>query len=257
MKKPRANYDIQGELIDYLNVGIDPYDFFVPYIDRFAEEMEIPNLSSEDDPSEVPENLIKKFTEWIERNNIHIDWVEKDPYGSPAYLTLSDAKRMPKGQWLIHFSEKEFRKFEYGSTVEGLHLTTYSKRKVRADCSNNLSDRIGLYETVWGFAYDADMSWSRLSGRTHAYGKHVVLFQCDYAIDAYHSGDEERQAIFPLCSEYNVIPVLYSDEYGALFARTFGDEELEFKEHHDVIRYFLTKHRPAEMLAGVQRGVGR
>jgi hypothetical protein len=258
VKKPRANYDIQGALIDYLS-HIDPWDFYDDYFGSFVEETGVEDYKKAED---VPPDVMKQFVEWIRHSDIPSRWMMDDPMNSPAYLWLADARRMPKGSWLVHFTggcrdldnlNCVIRSLTRGSTVHGLHMTTHKTEKETADCSANLTDKIGLYETVWGFAFDARDDWGRLYGKGRLdYGRNALVFQCDYGVHTYHVTDEFHQVIFPLCSEYNAVFVQDVDE-DRLVVETVGGEELEFQDHKALIAYMESRQEPSRKIAGLGR----
>lgn len=144
---------------------------------------------------------------------------------------------LPDGTWLIHFTnESPFRAFDRGSSIEGLHLSTWRKIKQRADCTNNLSSD-AFAEVVFGFAFEADISNVRWYGKK--YGRNAVLFQCDCAVSVTHYGDQEDQVIFPICSEYRVIPI-----YGALeepFVQTRLGREMRFDSIEALVSYAVER----------------
>jgi hypothetical protein len=112
-----------------------------------------------------------------------------------------------------------------------------------------LTDSIGSWSVVYGFAFNADarnvLSWSN----REKYGKNAVLFQSDGAVEAWHYGDEERQVIFPLCSEYNVIP-LYAPEPGNVTVGEVDDED-EATNRYDSIQDVIAD---AEKITGKRNG---
>ena len=75
------------------------------------------------------------------------------------------------------------------------------------------------------------------------YGKPALLFECDCAVRAYHNADEQWQAIFPICSEYGVIPI--SGEEGSWWVAgedAEGEEvELNFESIEDIAEAADTK----------------
>lgn len=209
---PRADCShIQQWLYDYLKTEVDPYDFnfaIADWIDKegitddgvpYAEPTEV-------QPADLTQEQLKAFTKWIKSSGEAELYTREMPFESPAYLTLHAKEMLPAGSWFMHFTnEPSFEHFDRGATIDGLHLSTWKKRKDLANCSRNLLEDQGLAEVVFGFAYSmsgADMA--DVSRGLHKYGRHMLVFQCDCAVEAYHDGDEEYQSIFPVCSEYNV-----------------------------------------------------
>jgi hypothetical protein len=210
---------VQQFLYNYLAGGIDPYDFPQYMLKQWGEEI---GREIDDDtyPSDLNAKDIEGFRKWLVDNEKGIEFVEKDPYGSPAYLTLNEAKKMPTGTWGIHFTNKSpFESFDYGATLEGLHLSTWNQQKVGADCSKNLDvEKMSAYEHVFFFAFEAlgggaglRHSVAVIRQGVGKYGRNAVLFQTDAAVRAWHIGDEEHQLIVPACSEYNVVGIVDVD----------------------------------------------
>jgi hypothetical protein len=206
---PKAGWDIQSWLVDYLNTDVDIYDFEWT-IRKFLADQEIRNfLASKhqeiDSDAECVEDLTEhqqvEFKRWLLLRVS--DLCRNQESDCPSYLMFLRAAALSKGSWLAHFSKKYFSQFELGSTYERLHLSTWFKEKSIVG-SKNLSDEIGVAEIVFGFAFNVDL-WEQIIWHGHRYGKYVKLFQCDMAVEAYHIGDNSKQVIFPLGSEYNVI----------------------------------------------------
>lgn len=240
---------IQDELYQYLSTEIDPFDF-EDYLAEYAEGW---GLDAETVADLDPQQL-KEFTKWLKSAGKDVQFVMADPIYSPAYLTLKAERKLPPGSWLIHFTNKRIEKFRYGTTIEGMHLSVFKKNKAEANCKRNLSDEIGLYEVVFGFAFDADTR--NVLSYADKYGSNAVLFQCDCAVSAYHYGDEERQVIFPLCSEYNLIMV--HDVAGGLTVETEEGDDVHFPTVDAVINYVENREgRPIMGLAGVPPRIRR
>ena len=201
---PYKGYYPQKFLYEYLKIEIDPYDFG-HYVRDWAEET---GAKVVDDAitGDLSEDQVKLFEEWLIDNRKADEYLEQDPAGAPAYLTLKRPTKTPKGTWAIHYTnEGVFESFEYGATIPRLALSTWWKEKEKVKCPQNLTDELGIYEYVYIFAFEATRySLSTGSGK---YGKNAVLFQTDAGVLADHIGDEEYQLIVPACSEYNVVPI--------------------------------------------------
>lgn len=244
----RKKYDIQQELFDYLNTDLDPYDFAPSYLGEWAAEMGIDGVDSESEIDSLSPGQVASFVQWLRATHKPEEWVTQDPYGSPAYLTMTMPRKMPKGSWLIHFTKASpFNVFNQGTTLEGLHLSTYRKEKVPVNNrKKNLSEDIGSFERVYGFAYDAKTRDVVRHGSL-GYGKNAVLFQSDFAVKAYHSGDEEDQVVFPIGSEYNAIPLFVdvgdfeTSDDGELIGKTESGEEVSFRSLDEVIKHATGK----------------
>jgi hypothetical protein len=116
-------------------------------------------------------------------------------------------------------------------------LSRGKAKKVEAGCDRNLGDELGDFDYVYGFAFTAYWKQMHLYSYSKKYGKHAVLFQCDVALEATHSGDEENQVIFPICSEYNVIPLWNVQDGLRIRFKDSEDDGLEFDSLKDLIDY--------------------
>ena len=219
---------IQEWLFAYLSTDVDPYDFGYLTDDWIKEEgNDIPGqvLPTGSYPEDMTPEQLKAFTKWLKNGKLE-EVLHNNDTDTPAYLTLHAKTKLPAGAWFIHFTNARFDAFDRGSTIEGLHLSTWKTRKDLAQCSTNLSDTQGLYDVVFGFAFDVD-NLPRARDVRYAskkYGRNAVVFQCDCAVEAYHDGDNEYQSIFPVCSEYNVHPISFDDN-GIHIERDDGEVE--------------------------------
>lgn len=202
---------IQGWLFEYLSTDVDPYDFNFAIKDWIEQEDITDNGTPYVEPTDVmPEDLspdqLKAFTKWLKKSGELDLYTREMPLEAPAYLTLHAKTKLPPGSWFMHFTDAHFDHFTQGATLDGLHLSTWKKRKDLANCSRNLSDTQGLAEVVFGFAYAAENleRMQDVDAGARKYGRNAVIFQCDCAIEAYHDGDDEFQSLFPVCAEYNL-----------------------------------------------------
>ena len=230
---------IQRYLFEYLSQDVDPYDFSM-YLPEYLIEMEI----EVDDPHEFyPDQLtpvqLKSFKKWLIATKKPDDFVQEDPAGSPAYLSMKADGKLPDGTWLLHFTDAYFSAFDRGASLEGLQLSTWTRNKKLAKCPDNLTG--GLFEVVFGFAFEATDRNLRAGKK---YGNRAVLFQCNCGVSAYHYGDEEHQVIFPICTEYNAIPLvgcggdaLSLSHSREICAYSEDGEEMTFDSLDDVVRY--------------------
>ena len=241
---------IQEWLFDYLSTDIDPYDFnfaIKDWIEQSGEDFVDPYDVMPDDLS--PPQL-KAFTKWLKNSNEMELYKREAPLEAPAYLFLHAKAKLDRGSWFVHFTNRDFvGGFTQGSTLEGLQLTRWKQRKDLANCSANLSKDQGLAEVVFGFAFALeDMTdWRAVRAASKKYGKNAVLFQCDCAVTAYHDGDEEQQAIFPLCSEYNVVAVNASEWVGINGERLWieeNGEEVNFDSYAEIVAHLESKSAP-------------
>jgi hypothetical protein len=214
-------------LASYLNTEFDPYDFG-SYVGIWPDAE--PQWEMFED---VPEDRQAEFIEWVKEKAIpraHMN----DPLSLPAYLFFDKAKTLPAGTWLAHFSRNSFLSFKKGATLETLALSTHANPKTLKSCEANLDPDAGIYETVWGFAIEAEgLSHRDLRGMRN-YGAQVMLFQTDCAVAAWHTTDNFEQVIFPLCSEYNVHRGSY-DGHALSFEGASGGEYEEFDSLDEVI----------------------
>lgn len=189
-------------LAAYLETEFDPYDFnyLVPDFLRSRGYRE----RTEEDYDQLPEDLQAEFVEWAKGEPLN-RLMQHDPLGIPSYLYFAQPRVLPAGTWLVHFSRSRFLAFEKGATLETLALSTHVDAKTLKSCDANLDPDTGPYEVVFGFALEAaEVGPFEAREMARSFGKHVMLFQCDCAVKAWHTTDNQNQVIFPLCSEYNV-----------------------------------------------------
>jgi hypothetical protein len=236
----------QGWLADYLDIDLDPYDF-MHELRTWAKAAKVKKdgdgraIDDETSPHELSDKQREAFKAWLISNHKGEDWVGTGAIDVPAYLYFSEVRRLPVGTWCIHFTPSEaFDVFEQGTTIEGLALSSHKREKDPVDREKNLTEDIGSAEIVYGFAFEASMRNVLSVGRK--YGSNAVLFQTDAGVRAWHIGDEEYQVIFPLTSEYNVIP-LYDPRPGEITVQTDSGDAVTFKTLEEVIAY--AEHEPA------------
>jgi hypothetical protein len=237
-KKPYGQYKgyyPQKYLYEYLKIEIDPYDMPHEFLEQWAREVGL-DVGDDDHADSLTPKQLKDYEAWLIKHDKGIMLVQDDPANAPAYLTLKWPELMPRGTWAIHFTSGEsFESFSQGATIPRLALSTWWKDKEQARCPENISDKLGTYEYVYIFAFDA-LDRAVIS-RGSKYGKNAVLFKTDAAVKAYHSGDEEYQLIIPACSEYNVIPIRgIADGISCAFGDS-EEEGLSFDTIKDLIDY--------------------
>lgn len=235
-RKPTDCAEIQGWLYDWLSQRApDPYDFPLGLIEDWADEEGVEGVADYT-VDDLTEGQRSRYAAWLENQIPRLAYA--DPHGLPAYLTLHAERKPPPGSWFAHFTREPggFREFDRGTTIEGMHLSTWSSHKSTANCKTNLSQDIGVYDVVFGFAVDLNTAIRQQPRYAQQYGPNVVVFQCDCAVIAYHDGDEDYQAIFPICSEYNVVP-FYSTGGRSLLARAENDDDIEFDSLGDAVNY--------------------
>jgi len=227
------------ELRDYLAIDIDPHDFADSYTlgmwNAFAESHDWPFFVVDPEGGLPPAGHGAKAFESYLQGNIIPYRMQHDPASLPAYLLFDNPKLLGKGAWLVHFSRESFSAFDRGTRLENLALSTWAQKKAMLkSCKQNLSPSVGLFEAVWAFALDTDgVTSGEIWNTSRNFGNHILLFQTDCAIEAWHSGDEQMQAIFPLCSEYNVKSGSYSG--GKFYFEGRENEDLDFDSIDDAI----------------------
>lgn len=229
---------VQKYLVNYLNIGLDPYDFPQDFLLEWATDAGIELDQNDASCADLSPQQLKGYEAWLREHDKAGQIMEEDPYGSPAYLMLDQAVALPPKTWCVHFTNADvFRAFDRGATLEGLHLSTWKREKTFVDCDRNMVlEQVGPFEIVWGFAFEASMfeGWVKSDNyrvKSRKYGKNAILFQTDCAVRAWHHGDEEWQVIFPLCSERNLVPfVMEYDGQQRETVRVEGDDGQEITE---------------------------
>lgn len=250
MRKPPVKQvrEVQSWLYQFLDIDLDPYDFTHELLNwaktakvrKDGDGRKVDEETTAGDLSDAQREIFKK---WLLENHKGEDWVSSGDVMVPAYLYFSEVSKLPIGTWCVHFTHADaFDVFEKGTTLDGLALSTYKREKDVVDCGKNLTQDIGTAEVVFGFAFTADMRNVLSHGRK--YGNNAVLFQTDGGVRAWHVGDEEYQVIFPLCSEYNVIP-MFDPRPGNITIATEGGEGAEFQSLEEVIQYVESQEKRA------------
>ncbi len=201
-------------LVRYLNTGEpDPYDFGFLLRD-WSESLGI-NIDEDASVDDLNEKDIARFAKWLKSSEGEsaIGEVSRhSPDLIPSYVMMGQARRIPAGAWLLHYTNSDpFKSFDRGAVLDTpLWLTsTNSKSAVIAKCPRNLSEDVGPGEVVFGFAHEVSKARSYKT-----YGGNAVLFKSDLAVSSYHYSDEEHQAIFPVCSEYVAIAIYSANRRG-------------------------------------------
>ena len=242
--------ELQAELLHILNEPVNAYDFW-PYLAEYAEEIGL----DPDDPYAIADDkeLADAFMLWVEKNDILERWLRDDASDVPPKFFFSGANPLPKGTWLVHHSRAYIGEFNRGSTFERLGLSTHFTTKSKVG-SKNTDDEIGIGERVYVFGFQPhnDPAISRFGlPLSSQYGDKWYLFKTDAAVEAYHDGDEQTQAIFPAGSEYDLVEVSISDsapwtvyiDDDVIEAETF-DELLEKLEGKDDRMSYSANQKP-------------
>lgn len=213
--------ELARELASYLNTEVDPYDF-AWLLPRWSG-----SLDDKRQVDELSEEEQARFAAWLKdtprgdyrASSPIYEAMQQDPLGAPSYLYFRDAYPLGAGAWCVHFTERAFSSFERGAVLEMLGLSTHYLKKPSVRCDRNLEDDYGLYERVFGFAFAVDeLSHPySISAARRKYGDAAVLFQTDAGVSAYHQSDDERQVIFPLCSERHVVEVTFESGSGKVW----------------------------------------
>ncbi len=207
--------ELQEELVLSLSGGdkIDPYDFS-NYWEQWAEQHD---LEGSDFHDEIEKPKVRRaFTKWLTEKNVLGHWMLHDQYSVPARYWFSRVRPVPAGTWLVHHTHTaNVTRFDRGEHVDQLANTRGIFGGTPAKASGkNLDDSVGAYERIYAFAFqpEDDPCIGRDGGYrcgpgSSAYGPHLVVFQCDAAVEAYHQGNEATETMFPVGSEYNVTSV--------------------------------------------------
>ena len=224
--------EIQEDLFSYLSTDLDIYDFGM-FLNEFLGD------DDEHQVEDLTDAQRLAFVKWLKDEEKPSQWLMEDPVMAPSYLMLHAREKLPEGTWLMHFSRKRFKFFEYGSPIAGLHLSTHLVKKAKVDCKRNLED--GLFGALFGFAFEPDYAYARGHWRD-TFGDYVVLFQCDDAVLCDHDTDQDsHQVVFPLCSEYNEHS--FSLE-GGLLGELEDGEQILFDSPEDAIDYIENQSNP-------------
>lgn len=233
---------VEGEwiaefLVNYLNTeDPDPYDFG-HLLQGWARTARVAGVDNETSAGDLEERDLKAFAKWLKVGEGR-DVVERcrPPELTPSYVMMGDARRLPAGSWLLHYTASDpFTSFDRGALLDApLWLThTGNRNTPRIKCPGNLSENISEHEVAFGFAHEVGKEPRRFA----VYGHNAVLFKCDIAVVAYHHSDEEWQAIFPICSEYDAIGIYGANGRGGGLVNTV-DGEGEFEGALDIIEAF-------------------
>lgn len=236
--------DLQLEIISGLTKppnGVDGWDFdwLIPYYFKSLGKEPI----DVDDRSIWLEDKNNKqaFESWIVDTPDVIPYLKEHvPNSIPAYCIFENPTALSAGSWLIHHSNSDFYTFDRGALWEYIAYSNLVRQLARPT-SKNLDDGISLYERVYGFAFTPEHNECirgegifRCPINGPKYGRNILLFQSYAAVEAYHSGDEEYQVIFPIGSEYNVHRVYNNGHFWVIYDSDSG-QSLEFETIWEVI----------------------
>lgn len=246
----------QEDLVDYLNMSVDPFDFqylMADWNSKRADELD----NQVDLLSEVE---LASFTKWLRAPEQQRLIMREGGPDAPSYLFFRSAKKSPKSSWFIHYTrESPFTSFQHGAYGHELGLTVHfvNRKRYTAECPYNATNEESVYGTLFGFAFKLTDS-NEWRFKAKKYGKNAVIFQCDYAVEAYHAGDGEEQSIFPLCAEYNAIPVYNVDAQtaGGTVVDREGDEQ-QYDSWQDIVAAFAPKKSKSKKLGALLAATGR
>lgn len=237
-KTPEGEW-IPKFLASYLATDVDPYDFGFA-IEEWGDSIGLPGL--ENDFESLTDAQQKAFVQWLSkdyRRNAHRLGAEEGARILP-YLLFSDPRPLPRGSWLLHFTRSSpFDSFDRGATLEYLALSTHVT-PTRAKCPDNLSEYGGgPFEVVFGFGFHAalngQLTGTNFRAAARKYGGNAVLFRTDLAVLAHHDSDNEYQAIFPICSEYDAVAIRDINSSGG-GETSFHGRDVEFDSLTDIMK---------------------
>lgn len=190
MRRFRPNHPTHvSDLFAYLQQEVDPADY--------------PRLLAGRDPAALSDDEYYEIVDAVEAMEARRGgWDCADP----AYRMFQDAVIPPWPARAIHFTAKEFSRFDRGSPHRHLHYTV--------DCGplitqhDSPSSSVPLAEVAWGFAFDAADSSASIEAGADKYARgrsgHFVCFSTNEYLKAYAKHDREWQVIFVVGSEYDV-----------------------------------------------------
>jgi len=157
----------------------------------------------------------------------------------PTWYYL-DYIRDVKNEWLIHFTETKQDAFDiakngfkYGTEeIEKLGLTTWFKKETK---------KHGGFD----FAYTPREAHKNFESRhdSSKYGKNGVIFIAS-GVEAYHSGDVEKQVLFYGNTARNIIPFYEDSETNKLTIENINTDRkiAEFKYPSDMVEWVKTNY---------------
>lgn len=240
-------------LTNYLAIDVDPYDFGFA-IEEWGDSV---GLQLENDFESLTDAQQKAFVQWLSkdyrRNALKLG--NEEGARILPYLLFSDPRPLPRGSWLLHFTRSSpFDSFDRGATLEYLALSTHVT-PTRAKCPGNLSeDGGGPFEVVFGFGFHVAqnglLTGTNFRSAASKYGRNAVLFRTDIAVLAHHDSDNEYQAIFPICSEYDAVAIRDINSSGG-GETTIRGRDVEFDSLVDIMKAIEGKTKSA---SGMARG---
>jgi hypothetical protein len=190
-------------LLQYMkNNEFDPYDCWWEvcdwleergYLEEISQILGHPVESASDLNEEEPDVFYKLPDDIRERCGEEIieQMMRYNPAEAPtrAHLDLRDNKLLPRGTWLVHFSNAANMIWREGFTrgvdqMDKLGLTTWFD-------NDGFNKKYGGYN----FAFTAQSRYAENAALNKKYGNEAVLFQ-NSGVKGYHYSDEEEQVIF-------------------------------------------------------------
>jgi hypothetical protein len=224
-------------MVKYLNTK-EPIPFHFQFLlSDWVDEEDVQGVDEDTSVEDLKPKLLRQFAAWLKGSDGERaigKAMRNEPEMVPDYIVMQGARRLPAGSWCLHYTRRDpFSSFEYGARLGTPLWYTGggNQRAARAACPGNLSERGGIFDVVFGFAFSARQ------GRFSGYGDNAVLFRSDVAIECYHAGDEYDQVVFPICSEYDAIPIWRANGSGGGLVETVSGEE-EFDTVADIIEAF-------------------
>jgi hypothetical protein len=226
-------------MVKYLNTKEpDPFDFRFLLPD-WVDDEDVQGVDEDAAVEDLKPKLLRQFAAWLKGDDgEHAirKAMQNEPEMVPDYIVMRDARRLPAGSWCLHYTGRNpFSSFKYGARLGAplWYTGTDNPSAARAACPDNLSERGGIFDVVFGFAFPVTSDIHSF----YAYGQNAVLFRSDLAIRCYHEMDEETQVVFPICSEYDAIPIYHSNSRGGGTVVTV-DGEREFDTVDEIIEAF-------------------
>jgi len=206
-------------LLRYLEDGVNPEDFLHLLPSYFRSTRRDPPEGFDprwpqgilDDPA-WQEEIADEFREWISTDAI--DELRANKMNSPAYVFLEDPELLDDDTWLVHFSPSAAAVAKHG------FLYGFPSMKRLAFTRRSAS---GNGAPGWNYAYRESASQADDVAEIGAYGNGAVLFRSG-GVEAFHTGDGERQVIFwgPLVREFILVEHAEEDDVWLIRDRRNG-----------------------------------
>jgi len=170
-----------------------------------------------------------------EKEDFGDSFMRDDPASAPTWMHMEKGVRLPREEWLIHFSDDAdrvaWKGFTHGSDdMTRLGLTTYMRKD---------SKKYGGYN----FAFIAQSRDARNAAREGKYGKGAVMFQAS-GVKSHHYGDQEDQVMFwgpAINKDHLILLQRVDDKWGVVSS---GKRDYAYVgEFSDVVNWVIHNHR--------------